>query len=70
MPEEEGETETEGGRLTSSFLCPQGDSGGPLVCDNRAYGVIAYGKRGEISSGVFTKVVYFLPWISKNTELL
>eukprot|EP00073_Rattus_norvegicus_P052908 XP_017455292.1 PREDICTED: granzyme N isoform X2 [Rattus norvegicus] len=48
----------------------KGDSGGPLVCDNRAYGVIAYGKKGEISSGVFTKVVYFLPWISRNMKVL
>ncbi|EDM14319.1 granzyme G [Rattus norvegicus] len=48
----------------------KGDSGGPLVCENRAYGVVSYGKNGTISSGVFTKVVYFLPWISRNMKLL
>ncbi|XP_032773686.1 granzyme E-like isoform X1 [Rattus rattus] len=48
----------------------KGDSGAPLVCDNKAYGVLSYVKSKKISSGVFTKVVYFLPWISKNTELL
>ncbi|XP_031218015.1 granzyme F-like isoform X3 [Mastomys coucha] len=48
----------------------KGDSGGPLVCNNKAYGVLAYGKNRTISSGVFTKVVYFLPWISRNMKLL
>ncbi|XP_028643235.1 granzyme E-like [Grammomys surdaster] len=48
----------------------EGDSGGPLVCGNRAYGVVAYTKNWTISSGVFTKVVYFLPWISSNMKHL
>ncbi|XP_021037758.1 granzyme D isoform X1 [Mus caroli] len=48
----------------------KGDSGGPLVCDNQAYGVFAYAKNRTISSGVFTKVVHFLPWISRNMKLL
>ncbi|XP_032773512.1 granzyme E-like [Rattus rattus] len=48
----------------------QGDSGGPLVCDNKAYGVVSYGKRRRITSGIFTKVVYFLPWISRKMKLL
>ncbi|XP_028643225.1 granzyme F-like [Grammomys surdaster] len=47
----------------------KGDSGGPLVCDNRAYGVLSYGRNKIISSRVFTKVVYFLPWISSNMKL-
>ncbi|XP_028643233.1 granzyme E-like isoform X1 [Grammomys surdaster] len=48
----------------------EGDSGGPLVCDNKAHGVVAYTKNWTISSGVFTKVVYFLPWISSNMKHL
>ncbi|GAB1298930.1 Granzyme E [Apodemus speciosus] len=48
----------------------KGDSGGPLVCDNKAYGVVSYGKNRTISSGIFTKVVHFLPWISRNMRLL
>nr|XP_034354113.1 granzyme E-like isoform X2 [Arvicanthis niloticus] len=48
----------------------KGDSGGPLVCDNKAYGVLSYVKSKKISSGIFTKVVYFLPWISSNMKLL
>ncbi|XP_021059033.1 granzyme E-like isoform X1 [Mus pahari] len=48
----------------------KGDSGGPLVCDNKAYGVLSHVKYKKISLGVFTKVVHFLPWISKNMELL
>ncbi|XP_052046474.1 granzyme E-like isoform X2 [Apodemus sylvaticus] len=48
----------------------KGDSGGPLVCDNKAYGILSYVKSKKISSGIFTKVVYFLPWINKNMILL
>nr|AAB19192.1 preprogranzyme E [Mus musculus] len=48
----------------------KGDSGGPLVCDNKAYGLLAYAKNRTISSGVFTKIVHFLPWISRNMKLL
>ncbi|XP_031218016.1 granzyme F-like isoform X4 [Mastomys coucha] len=55
---------------TSDIMILKGDSGGPLVCNNKAYGVLAYGKNRTISSGVFTKVVYFLPWISRNMKLL
>ncbi|XP_060247704.1 granzyme E-like [Meriones unguiculatus] len=47
----------------------KGDSGGPLVCDNRAYGVLAYGKSKRIISAVFMKVVHFLPWITRNMKL-
>ncbi|XP_031217440.1 granzyme G-like isoform X2 [Mastomys coucha] len=48
----------------------KGDSGGPLVCNNKAYGIVSYGPKRTISSGVFTKVVHFLPWISRNMKLL
>ncbi|XP_031218010.1 granzyme E-like isoform X2 [Mastomys coucha] len=48
----------------------KGDSGGPLVCNHKAYGVLSYVKSKKVSSGIFTKVVYFLPWISKNMKLL
>ncbi|XP_013210966.1 granzyme F-like [Microtus ochrogaster] len=48
----------------------QGDSGGPLVCNNRAYGVLSYGKNQTISSGIFTKVVSFLPWIKRSMKPL
>uniref|UniRef100_A0A8C6HCL6 Granzyme N n=1 Tax=Mus spicilegus TaxID=10103 RepID=A0A8C6HCL6_MUSSI len=48
----------------------KGDSGGPLVCNNKAHGVLSYVKSKKISSGVFTKVVHFLPWISTNMKLL
>ncbi|XP_052046235.1 granzyme F-like [Apodemus sylvaticus] len=47
----------------------KGDSGGPLVCGNKAYGVVAYGRNRTMSSGIFTKVVYFLPWISRHMRL-
>ncbi|EDM14315.1 rCG23462 [Rattus norvegicus] len=55
---------------SNDIMLLKGDSGAPLVCDNKAYGVLSYVKSKKISSGVFTKVVYFLPWISQNTELL
>ncbi|XP_041490016.1 granzyme F-like [Microtus oregoni] len=48
----------------------KGDSGGPLVCNNRAYGVLSYGKNQTISSGIFTKVVSFLPWIKRSMKPL
>ncbi|KAL6033363.1 hypothetical protein STEG23_021989 [Scotinomys teguina] len=44
------------------------DSGGPLMCDNRAYGVLSYGKTKTIAPGVFTKVVSILPWISRSMK--
>ncbi|CAO2591051.1 Granzyme F [Lemmus lemmus] len=47
----------------------KGDSGGPLVCNNRAYGVLSYGKNKTISS-VFTKVVSFLSWIKRSMKPL
>jgi hypothetical protein len=40
------------------------------VCDNKAYGVSAYGKKRKISPAVFTKAVHYLPWISRNMKLL
>ncbi|XP_063130741.1 granzyme F like 1 isoform X1 [Rattus norvegicus] len=55
---------------TNDIMLLKGDSGGPLVCDNKAYGVVSYGKRRRITSGIFTKVVYFLPWISRKMKLL
>ncbi|XP_021059418.1 granzyme E-like isoform X1 [Mus pahari] len=48
----------------------KGDSGGPLVCKNKAYGVVSSGSNKTISSGVFIKVVYFLPWIRRNMKRL
>ncbi|XP_076787073.1 granzyme E-like isoform X1 [Arvicanthis niloticus] len=63
-------TEICAGDLKKRKAFYEGDSGGPLVCDNKAYGVVAYTKNLTISSGVFTKVVYFLPWISSNMKLL
>ncbi|XP_031217336.1 granzyme E-like isoform X2 [Mastomys coucha] len=63
-------TEICAGDLKKIKATSEGDSGGPLVCDNKAYGIVAYGKNRTISLGVFTKVVYFLPWISRNMKLL
>ncbi|XP_052046238.1 granzyme E-like [Apodemus sylvaticus] len=63
-------TEICAGDLKKIQVPSKGDSGGPLVCGNKAYGVVAYGRNRTMSSGVFTKVVYFLPWISRNMRLL
>ncbi|KAL1764598.1 granzyme F [Sigmodon hispidus] len=46
----------------------EGDSGGPLVCDNRAFGILSYGKNKSISLEIFTNVVNFLPWIRRNMK--
>ncbi|XP_040596613.1 granzyme F-like isoform X1 [Mesocricetus auratus] len=52
-------------KIQSAF---KGDSGGPLVCDNRAYGVVSYGKSKRIAPGIFTKVVSFLQWIKRSMK--
>ncbi|XP_038166161.1 granzyme E-like [Arvicola amphibius] len=58
------------GDLKKTQAAFKGDSGGPLVCNNRAYGVLSYGKNQTISSGIFTKVVSFLPWIKRSMKPL
>ncbi|XP_040596615.1 granzyme F-like isoform X3 [Mesocricetus auratus] len=53
---------------TNDIMLLKGDSGGPLVCDNRAYGVVSYGKSKRIAPGIFTKVVSFLQWIKRSMK--
>ncbi|XP_074705503.1 cathepsin G-like [Strix aluco] len=44
----------------------KGDSGGPLVCNGKAHGIVSYGRKSCIFPKVFTRVLYFEPWIRKE----
>uniref|UniRef100_A0A8C3UZF9 Peptidase S1 domain-containing protein n=1 Tax=Catharus ustulatus TaxID=91951 RepID=A0A8C3UZF9_CATUS len=43
-----------------------GDSGGPLVCNQKAHGIVSYGKRHRLFHGVFTRISYFVRWIRRQ----
>uniref|UniRef100_A0A663LKU3 Peptidase S1 domain-containing protein n=1 Tax=Athene cunicularia TaxID=194338 RepID=A0A663LKU3_ATHCN len=43
-----------------------GDSGGPLVCNGKAHGIVSHGPTCCIFPKVFTRVLYFGPWIHKE----
>ncbi|XP_074783272.1 cathepsin G-like [Athene noctua] len=44
----------------------RGDSGGPLVCNGKAHGIVSYGRKYCIFPKVFTRVLYFGPWVRKE----
>ncbi|XP_074705234.1 mast cell protease 1A-like [Strix aluco] len=44
----------------------KGDSGGPLVCNGKAHGIVSYGRKCCIFPTVFTRVLYFGPWIHEE----
>ncbi|CAM9857399.1 unnamed protein product [Bubo scandiacus] len=44
----------------------KGDSGGPLVCNGKAHGIVSRGRKCCIFPKVFTRVLYFEPWIRKE----
>uniref|UniRef100_A0A8D0KVY8 Peptidase S1 domain-containing protein n=1 Tax=Strix occidentalis caurina TaxID=311401 RepID=A0A8D0KVY8_STROC len=44
----------------------KGDSGGPLVCNGKAHGIVSYGRNSCIFPKVFTRVLYFEPWIHEE----
>ncbi|NXL99007.1 CATG protein, partial [Tyrannus savana] len=44
----------------------KGDSGGPLVCNQKAHGIVSYGRKGKLFPKVFTSVSYFEPWINEQ----
>ncbi|KAK9537400.1 hypothetical protein VZT92_005023 [Zoarces viviparus] len=47
----------------------QGDSGGPLICNSKPQGITAFTLKDDCNNPkyphVFTKVNFFLPWITK-----
>uniref|UniRef100_A0A8D2P6D5 Peptidase S1 domain-containing protein n=1 Tax=Zosterops lateralis melanops TaxID=1220523 RepID=A0A8D2P6D5_ZOSLA len=43
-----------------------GDSGGPLICNQKAHGIASYGPKGRLYPEVFTRVLYFEPWIHEQ----
>ncbi|NXM13453.1 CATG protein, partial [Ploceus nigricollis] len=44
----------------------RGDSGGPLVCNNKAHGIVSYGREHNLFPEVFTRISYFEPWIREQ----
>ncbi|XP_043251082.1 trypsin 3A1-like [Colletes gigas] len=46
-----------------------GDSGGPLASKNTIYGIVSFGQKCGVVSGVYTKVSYYRGWIRKVTNL-
>jgi len=75
--------ESYGKNLTDNMMCAgymeggkdscQGDSGGPLVCKKGdrwwQYGITSWGEGCAKPNfpGIYSDVVKFLPWITKNT---
>uniref|UniRef100_A0A663LPF2 Peptidase S1 domain-containing protein n=1 Tax=Athene cunicularia TaxID=194338 RepID=A0A663LPF2_ATHCN len=53
----------DGNRKKSTW---EGDSGGPLVCNGKAHGIVSHGPTCCIFPKVFTRVLYFGPWIHKE----
>ncbi|NXC99851.1 MCT1A protease, partial [Certhia familiaris] len=43
-----------------------GDSGGPLVCNRKAHGIVSHGRKDFLFPEVFTRILYFKPWIHRQ----
>ncbi|XP_063260052.1 cathepsin G-like [Prinia subflava] len=46
----------------------RGDSGGPLVCNQKAHGIVSYGRKYCLFPKVFTRISFFEPWIRKQLK--
>ena len=46
-----------------------GDSGGPLASRNTIYGVVSFGNKCGVVSGVYESVPYYRRWIKEVTDL-
>ncbi|XP_076681215.1 trypsin 3A1 isoform X1 [Andrena cerasifolii] len=46
-----------------------GDSGGPLASRNTIYGVVSFGTKCAVVSGVYESVSYYRRWIKQVTDL-
>ncbi|XP_054014534.1 trypsin 3A1-like [Hylaeus anthracinus] len=46
-----------------------GDSGGPLASRNTIYGVVSFGQKCGVVSGVYARVSYYRSWIKRVTKL-
>ncbi|KAI4897366.1 hypothetical protein NFI96_017352 [Prochilodus magdalenae] len=62
------------GNLEEGADTCQGDSGGPLACEDSVWKLVGAASwsqscKSSISPGVYTSVVYALPWIYQNLEV-
>uniref|UniRef100_A0A8D0HDB4 Peptidase S1 domain-containing protein n=1 Tax=Sphenodon punctatus TaxID=8508 RepID=A0A8D0HDB4_SPHPU len=56
--------------VQDDFVLTAGDSGGPLVCDDKAQGIVSFGKSNGAPPRVFTRISKYVPWIHKMMKAL
>ncbi|NXP43081.1 MCT1A protease, partial [Leiothrix lutea] len=44
----------------------KGDSGGPLICKQKAHGIVSHRRERYLSPEVYTRILYFAPWIREQ----